>query len=90
VYKAFRLPFLVRSLGPNVVEVFGGGRTGAGPVATIEAKAPGRRYRSLASAPVNEAGYFRQVVRVKDAFRQTFRVTIDGVSRTKRPAVVVF
>ena len=30
VYGAFRLPFLVRSLGPDVVEVFGGGRTGSG------------------------------------------------------------
>jgi len=90
VYKAFRLPFLVRTLGPDVVEVFGGGRTGAGPVATIEAKAPGRRYRSLASAPVNEAGYFRQIVRLKDAYRHTFRVTIGGLSRTKRPAAVVF
>jgi hypothetical protein len=90
VYGAFRLPFLVRSLGPDAVELFGGGRTGAGPVATVEAKTPGRRYRSIASIPVNEAGYFRQIVRVKDAFRHTFRVTIDGVSRTKRPAVVVF
>jgi hypothetical protein len=90
VYSAFRLPFLVRSLGPDVVEVFGGGRSGSGPVAKIEVKAPGRHYRSLASASVNEAGYFRQIVRLKDAFRHTFRITLNGHSRTKRPAVAVF
>ena len=67
MYGAFRLPFLVRSLGPDVVELFGGGRSGAGPVATIEAKAPGGRYRSIASVPVNENGYFRQIVRLKKA-----------------------
>jgi hypothetical protein len=90
VYEAFRLPFLVRSLGPDVVELFGGGRTGSGPVAKIEAKAPGGRYRAIASLPVNEAGYFRQIVRLKKAYRHTFRVTLGGLSRPKRPAVVFF
>jgi hypothetical protein len=90
VYKAFRLPFLVRQLGPDVIELFGGGRTGSGPVATIDAKAPGGRYRSIASVPVNQAGYFRQIVRLKMAHRHTFRVRLGGLSRTKRSAVVVF
>jgi len=88
VYKAFRLPFLVRQLGPDVVELFGGGRTGPGPTATIEARAPGRRYRVIATPAVNEAGYFRQVVRLKKAYRHTFRITLGGVSRTKRPTVM--
>jgi hypothetical protein len=89
VYGAFRLPFLVRSLGPDVVELFGGGRSGAGPVATIEAKAPGGRYRSIASAPVNENGYFRQIVKLKKAYRHTFRLRLGGLTRTKRPTVVL-
>jgi len=89
VYGAFRLPFLVRSLGPDVVELFGGGRTGSGPVATIEAKAPGGRYRSIASVPVNESGYFRQIVRLKKAYRHTFRLRLGGLTRTKRPTVVL-
>jgi hypothetical protein len=88
VYDAFRLPFLVRLLGPDVVELFGGGRTGPGAVATIEAKARGGRYRSIASIPVNEAGYFRQIVRLKKAHRYTFRVRLGGLSRTKRSSVV--
>ena len=89
VYEAFRLPFLVRSLGPDVIELFGGGRTGAGPVAAIEAKAPGGRYRSITSAPVNENGYFRQIVRLKKAYRHTFRLRLGGLTRTKRPTVVL-
>jgi hypothetical protein len=89
VYGAFRLPFLVRSLGPDVVELFGGGRTGAGPVATIDAKAPGGRYRSIASVPVNADGYFRQIVRLKKAYRHTFRLRLNGLTRTKRPTVVL-
>ena len=89
VYDAFRTPFLVRSLGPSVVELFGGGRTGSGPVATIEAKAPGRRYRSIASIPVNADGYFRQIVRLKKAYRHTFRLRLGGLTRTKRPTVVL-
>ena len=89
VYGAFRLPFLVRSLGPDVVELFGGGRSGAGPVATIEAKAPGGRYRSIASVPVNDSGYFRHIVRLKKAYRHTFRLKLGGLTRIKRPTVVL-
>jgi hypothetical protein len=86
VYAAFRLPFLVRSLGADAVELFGGGRGGPGQVARIAAKAPGkRRYRSITSVPVNGAGYFRQIVRLKGAYRQTFRVKLAGMSRVKRP-----
>jgi len=85
VYAAFRLPFLVRSLGANAVEVFGGGRGGPGATARIEAKLPGRRYRSVASVPVNEAGYFRQIVPLKQAYRQTFRLALGGITSIRRP-----
>jgi hypothetical protein len=85
VYGAFQLPFLVRSLGANAVELFGGGRGAPGGSARIQAKRRGGRYRTVANLPVNQAGYFRQIVRLKGAFRQTFRVTLGGLSRTKRP-----
>jgi hypothetical protein len=88
VYAAFRLPFLVRSLGANAVELFGGGRGAPGATARIEAKIPGRRYRTVANVPVNSAGYFRQIIRLKGAYRQTFRVTLGGLSRTKRPVAL--
>jgi hypothetical protein len=86
VYAAFRLPFRVRSLGGNVVELFGGGRGGAGQVARIEAKRRGGRYRVVSSVPTNKAGYFRQILPLKNAYRQTFRVTLGGLSRTMRPS----
>ncbi|MEA2332077.1 MAG: hypothetical protein QOH58_2215 [Thermoleophilaceae bacterium] len=85
VYDAFRLPVFVRTIGSNRVEVFGGRRTLSAGSAQVEAKAPGARYRSLGSVPVNQAGYFRRVFRVRGAASRTFRVTLDGHSRVKRP-----
>ena len=84
VYDAFRMPLFVRSLGGNRVEVFGGLRSATGGSARVESKAPGGRYRSRGSAPANRAGYFRRTFRVTNAVSHTFRVTLDGRSRTKR------
>jgi hypothetical protein len=84
VYEAFRMPLFVRSLGGNRVEVFGGLRSASGGSARVESKAPGGRYRSRGSASVNSAGYFRRIFSVTNAVRHTFRVTLDGRSRTKR------
>jgi hypothetical protein len=84
VYEAFRMPLFVRSLGGNRVEVFGGLRSASGGSARIESKAEGASYRSRGSASVNRAGYFRRIIRVPNAVRHTFRVTLDGRSRTKR------
>ena len=66
VYDAFRMPLFVRSLGGNAVEVFGGLRTPGGS-AQVESQAPGASYRSLGSASVNSAGYFRRIFRVSGA-----------------------
>lgn len=43
VYEAFRMPLLVRSLGGNAVEVFGGLRSASGGSASVESKPPGGR-----------------------------------------------
>jgi hypothetical protein len=85
VYEAFRLPVFVRTLGANRVEVFGGRRTLSGGTAQIAARRPGAGYRSIGSARVNQAGYFRRVLRVRRAAQKTYRVTLDGISRVKRP-----
>ena len=85
VYSAFRFPVFVRSLGPNAVEVFGGRRGASGGVAQIESKAPGASYRSLGSAHVNSAGYFRQTFRLRGATRNKFRVTLGDQRRIKKP-----
>ena len=49
VYDAFRLPFFVRTLSANRVEVFGARRTLTGGTAQIESKAAGASYRPLGS-----------------------------------------
>jgi hypothetical protein len=85
VYEAFQLPVFVRTLSANRVEVFGGRRTLTSGTAQIESKAPGASYRSLGSAPVNQAGYFRRVFKVNGAARRKYRVTLDGITRVKRP-----
>jgi hypothetical protein len=85
IYEAFRLPVFVRTLSANRVEVFGGRRTLTTGTAQIESKAPGAGYRSLGSAAVNPAGYFRRVFKVTGAARRKYRVTLDGITRVKRP-----
>lgn len=85
VYRAFRMPLFVRPLGANAVEVFGALRTMSSGSAQVESKPRGGRYRPLGSIPVNEAGYFRQIFRLKGGFRHTFRVTLGRRSRVKRP-----
>ena len=84
VYGAFRMPLLVRALGGDRVEVFGGLRPASGGRAQVESRPRGGRYRSRGSVAVNRAGYFRRIFRVTNAVRHTFRVTLDGRSRTKR------
>jgi hypothetical protein len=84
VYEAFQLPVHVRALSGNRVEIFGG-RRAAGGTAQIESKARGGSYRSLGSAAVNGAGYFRRVFNVSGAARRTYRVTLDGVTRVTQP-----
>jgi len=85
VYDAFRLPLFVRTLSSDRVEIFGGRRTLTGGTAQIQAKGASGGYRSLGSAKVNRAGYFRRVLKVKGAARQKYKVTLDGLSRVKAP-----
>jgi hypothetical protein len=85
VYDAFRLPVFVRALSGNRVEIFGGRRTLSSGVARIESKAPGASYRSLGTAEVGQAGYFRRVFKVNGAARRKYRVTLDGITRVKSP-----
>ncbi len=85
VYDAFRLPFFVRTLSANRVEVFGARRTLTGGTAQIESKSAGASYRALGSVRVNSTGYFRRVFKVNGAARRKYRVTLDGISRVKLP-----
>ena len=85
VYDAFRMPVFVRLLASNRVEVFGGLRTGARALARIESRRRGGRYRPLGTARLSSAGYFRKVLSAGGAKNRTYRVTISGHRRVKKP-----
>jgi hypothetical protein len=87
VYEAFQLPAFVRLLSGGRVEVFGGLRNGAsGQEAVISSRPRGGSYRVIGRATLGAAGYFRTVLRVPGASRQTYRIQIGSQARTKRPA----
>jgi hypothetical protein len=85
VYEAFPMPAFVRLLGGNRVEVFGGLRPGGAARASIAARVRGGSYRSIGSAPLNSAGYFRKVFRVRRAANSKYRIEIGGRRRDKSP-----
>ena len=72
-------------LQANRVEVFGGLRTGGRAVVRIESRRRGGSYRPLGKARLSSAGYFRKVLRVSGANVRTYRVTISGHRRVKKP-----
>jgi hypothetical protein len=85
VYDAFRMPVFVRALG-RAAEVFGGLRFSPGATATISSRKRGGSYRTLGTATLNSAGYFRKIFRVSSPGHRVYRITIGSYSRTKRPA----
>jgi hypothetical protein len=85
VYDAFPMPAFVRLLGGNRVEVFGGMRAGNGGRARISARVRGGSYRSVGFAPLNPAGYFRRVFKVRRAAEAKYRIDIGGRRRDKSP-----
>ena len=93
VYDAFRMPRVRALARRHRVEVFGGRRSASSGAAQIESKAPGGRYRSLGSASLNSAGYFRRIFRSRRACRRTYRVTLgDRLARqaARRPLTSTF
>ena len=85
VYDAFRMPVFVRRLSSRRVEVFGGLRAGGRAQVRIESRRRGARYRPLGKARLSSAGYFRKVFNVSGANDRTYRVTIGGHRRVKKP-----
>jgi len=75
----------VRLLPGNRVEVFGGLRPGGAQRASIAARVRGGGYRSVGSAPLNSAGYFRKVFWVRRAADSKYRIEIGGRRRDKSP-----
>jgi hypothetical protein len=86
VYSAFRLPAFVRLLSSNRVEVFGGLRTSPGAQAVVSSRVKGGKYKVLARATLNSAGYFRFVRKVSKAGGRTYKIQVGSFSRTKHAA----
>ena len=93
VYNNFRLPILVRQLGPGAVEVRGAARPG-GAGSTVQVQQRGRRgpFKDLGGAiPVgNVRGYFKARYRIPKAAGRTFRFTTGGLTSLAVKPVGIF
>jgi hypothetical protein len=93
IYANFRLPILVRQLGPGAVEVRGAARPG-GAGSTVQIFQRGRRgpFKPLGGPiPVrNVRGYFLARYRIKKAAGRTFRFTTGGDSSLDVKPVRIF
>jgi hypothetical protein len=93
IYNNFRLPILVRQLGPGAVEVRGDARpTGAGAMVQIQQRGRRGAFKNLGGAIQvrNRRGYFVARYRVSNAARRTFRFTTGGQSSLAVKPVSIF
>jgi hypothetical protein len=95
VYKAYRLPFFVRLLGPSAVEVWGDARPGGGGARIqVQQRPRGGHYADLGGEFVtsNVRGYFVKRFRISKASRRFYRFKYLAPSSTltSRTARAVF
>jgi hypothetical protein len=93
IYANFRLPLLVRQLGPGAVEVRGAARPGgAGSTVQIYQRPPKGSFKPLGGPIVvrNARGYFVQRFRISKAATRTFRFTTGGQSSLSFKPVRIF
>jgi hypothetical protein len=93
IYNNFRLPILVRQLGPGAVEVRGDARpTGAGAMVQVQQRGRRGAFTDL-GGPIqvrNRRGYFVARYRVSNAAGRTFRFTTGGQSSLAVKPVSIF
>ena len=93
IYNNFRLPILVRQLGPGAVEVRGDARPG-GAGAMVQVQQRGRRgaFKNLGGQMQvrNKRGYFVARYRVSNAARRTFRFITGGETSLAVKPVSIF
>jgi hypothetical protein len=93
IYDNFRLPILVRQLGPGAVEVRGAARPGgAGSMVQVQQRGRKGPFKNLGSAvPIRNArGYFVARFRIAKAAERTFRFTTGGQSSLAVKPVTIF
>jgi hypothetical protein len=93
IYNNFRLPILVRQLGPGAIEVRGDARPG-GAGSSVQVQQRGRRgsFQNLGSAIQvrNKRGYFVARSRISNAAARTFRYTTGGQTSLAVKPVGIF
>jgi hypothetical protein len=93
IYNNFRLPILVRQLGPGAVEVRGDARPG-GAGSMVQVQQRGRRgpFKNLGGAMQirNKRGYFVARFMVSNAAARTFRFTTGGQTSLAVKPVSIF
>jgi hypothetical protein len=93
IYNNFRLPILVRQLGPGAVEVRGAARPG-GAGSMVQVQQRGRRgaFKNLGGVMQirNKRGYFVARYRIPKAAQRTFRFTTGGETSLAVKAVGIF
>jgi hypothetical protein len=92
IYNNYRLPILVRQLGPGAVEVRGAARPG-GAGSTVQVQQRGRKgaFKNLGAALTvrNVRGYFVIRYRISKAASRSFRFTTGGqMSLTVKPVTI--
>ena len=93
IYANYRLPILVRQLGPGAVEVRGAARPGgAGTTVQIFQHGPKGSFKPLGGSMVvrNVRGYFVSRFRISKAATRTFRFTAGGQSSLDIKPVRIF
>jgi hypothetical protein len=91
VYNAYQVPFFVRLLGPNAVEVWGAARPGgAGARVQVQQRRRGGRYANLGTsfAITNVRGYFRKRFRISKASRRFYRFQTGPLTSRAAKAVL--
>ena len=93
VYDAYRLPILVRRLGPSAEEVRGAARPGgAGAVVQVQQRKGRGSYRDL-GGPItvrNVRGYFSARFRLSGAANRTYRLVSGGQNSPNVKPVTLF
>jgi hypothetical protein len=93
IYKNFRLPILVRQLGPGAVEVRGAARPGgAGSMAQVQQRDRRGPFKNMGDLMQirNKRGYFVARYRIPKAAQRTFRFTTGGETSLAVKAVGIF
>jgi hypothetical protein len=74
VYQAFKTPLFVRLISKSSVEVFGGVRGATGGTATLQVGRGNKGFRTLATVPLNQRGYFDRNFHLSNVAGRSFRL----------------